>query len=260
MNARLVVAVGIALAGCVVAVRAINRSERQPTAMRTVRDPSAQPQHSGEHAALIHPVDLPRWDELKFRDMTAEEATAEVATRLKSLREWEDLQVSVTDAEWLISRSVARLAYILEGSPSDHEREAAADGATRITPPDGLSPDGVARLNTWPDVWRNAPLDPGHATVRAIDFANRESLVRSLTPVSSKSGLSSQYASPGVARRTVEVVIPLKPLIEAGSPQRIPVFLGVAYDRLDGGGWRARSITAYYAVAPGGRPIVPPPM
>lgn len=255
-KARAIVGVAVAAAGSWVALRAIDRPGAQ-TGAAVASLAGAAP---GARVGPVHPADLPAWQDLRFQTLPPAEALERLGARLEQPKVWTRVGLTDADANALRSRALVRLRYVIEASEEKRLETAKAEGATRIEPPEGLTEGSKERQARWPEVWAGAPIDPEHAVVRSIDFSSDASLEPSLTPVTSRSSLSSDYgeAPPGV--RTYEVVVPFKPLAAPGATSRTPAFLGLSYDRTARGEWRPRRLAVYYEAAPGGRPLVPPPL
>lgn len=264
MNTRIVIASVIAVTGMVVAYRAFWRAVPSPGPNGSARvlGPGAgnAPAAASNDAGPLHPADLPGFDELRCKEMTAAEALIAIQDRLKDSTLWMSVRVSEQDRETLTSRFLARVNHVLEGSDEKRQAESLRDGVDPAAPP-GLSAESLQRLRAWPEVWRDVPLDPARIVVRRIDYSSETTYRRSTTAATARSALQGGFKPAARGVECVELVIPCRPLTEPGGSRRVSAFLGIAYDRALGApDWKPRCITVYTAEHPGGRPLIPPPL
>ncbi|MBL0922316.1 MAG: hypothetical protein IBJ10_09340 [Phycisphaerales bacterium] len=257
----LFIAAAVALVGAWLAYRALTPGSPRSSAIEHASPRSDAP--GGNAEGPHHPADLPPWRQLKFRDLPNSEALASIAERLDADDAWAHTDLTTRDREALRERALARIAYVLGGSVEGHRAQAAAQGAIRLDPPEGLQEQSIMHLSKWPDVWRDAPIDPDRIVVRSIDLSSDDAYTRSLTSIVSRSALSAEYPAwrKDAAMEVIEVVVPVRPRDTRDPSRRVPAFLGVSFERPSAGGeWRPRRISVYQDRQPGvNQPVIPPP-
>lgn len=259
MSARRIIAPFIALLGLLLAGRALFPTPWTNRAPQSRVHPDQA--DNATPASTQHPASFPEWESLTFKRLTPDSAIAELEAALNDDALWADVALSSAARHALRKHALARLTYILNARDEDRLALAHAEQAVRADPPEGIDPGSIARHQRWPEVWIDAPIDAANIRIRRLDLSSKDAFFAATTPAMSRSPLSADF---GPSRSDVplyEVIIPMKPLASPDGSERVPAFLAIAYELVDGQArWRPRRMSVYTAEHPDGRPIIAPPL
>lgn len=212
-RSRIILACVIAVAGVIVAMRAIHRGPATP------RGP--------EYVAVGF---LP-WSELSFSRIDVGDLKQQSKLRDHIIKSATAQGITRNDAERLAARFVVRFAATLFlVSDVDLETVRLGDGAVDLsrTSTVNLSPS-MEPFARWHEQWRERPVSPEQVVVRRLPSLHEHDLLPFHSAVLGRSPLNAKYPPPPPGSMILEIAVPvlLKRVPRVGGEE--PVYWGVAY-------------------------------